>query len=145
MIAAALSLLLSTSAVQPATASEIEKLEAAFNGAYERNQLDEYFGYYAEDATMWFESGRVSLADYKKDWYALIKEGGGVEKNTLSDMRVQLSPGGDSAIATYAVDVLTRQADGKKTKEKAWETDVWFKRDGKWKLVHVHYNSKEVP
>jgi ketosteroid isomerase-like protein len=145
MIAAALSLLLSTTAVQPATASEIEKLEAAFNGAYERNQLDEYFSYYADDATMWFESGRASLADYKKDWYALIEGGGGVEKNTLSDMRVQVSPGGDSAIATYTVDVLTRQADGKKTKEKAWETDVWFKRDGKWKLVHVHYNSKEVP
>ena len=48
-------------------------------------------------------------------------------------------------IATYAIDVLTRQADGKKTREKAWETDVWFKRDGKWKLVHVHYNSREVP
>jgi ketosteroid isomerase-like protein len=145
MIAAALSLLLSTTAEKPATASEIEKLEAAFNGAYERNQLDEYFSYYADDATLWFESGRVNLADYKKDWYALIKGGGGVEKNTLSDVRVQVSPGGDSAIATYAIDVLTRQADGKKTKEKAWETDVWFKRDGKWKLVHVHYNSREVP
>ena len=76
MIAAALSLLLSATAVQPATATEIEKLEAAFNGAYERNQLDDYFSYYADDATLWFESGRVNLADYKKDWYALIKGGG---------------------------------------------------------------------
>ncbi len=145
MIAATLSLFLSTAAAQPAAAAEIEKLEVAFNGAYERNNLDEYFSYYADDATLWFESGRVKLEDYKKDWYALIKGGGGVEKNALSDMRVQLSPAGDAAIATYALDVLTRQADGKKTKEKALETDVWFKRDGKWKLVHVHYNSKEVP
>ncbi len=145
MIAATLSLFLSTAAAQPAAAAEIEKLEVAFNGAYERNNLDEYFSYYADDATMWFESGRVKLEDYKKDWYALIKGGGGVEKNALSDMRVQLSPAGDAAIATYALDVLTRQADGKKTKEKALETDVWYKRDGKWKLVHVHYNSKEVP
>jgi ketosteroid isomerase-like protein len=60
-------------------------------------------------------------------------------------MRVQMSPSGDAATATYAVDVVTRQADGKKTREKAWETDVWYKRDGKWKLVHVHYNSKEAP
>jgi ketosteroid isomerase-like protein len=145
MIAATLSLLLSTAAVQQAAANEIERLEAAFNGAYERNELDEYFSYYADDATMWFESGRVSLADYRKDWYGLIKGGGGVEKNTLSDMRVQMSPSGDAATATYAVDVVTRQADGKKTREKAWETDVWYKRDGKWKLVHVHYNSKEAP
>ncbi len=138
-------LLAAAGAAQDSTVKEIEKLEVAFNGAYERNELDAYFSYYADDVTMWFESGRVSLADYKKDWYALFKGGGGVEKNALSDMRVQVSPGGDSAIATYKLDVLTRQADGKKTKELAYETDVWFKRDGKWKLAHVHYNSKEVP
>jgi ketosteroid isomerase-like protein len=143
MIRTALLLLLG--AAQQSTVNEIEKLEVAFNGAYERNELDAYFSYYADDVTMWFESGRVNLADYKKDWYALIKGGGGVEKNALSDMRVQISPGGDAAIATYKLDVLTRQADGKKTKEQAYETDVWFKRDGKWKLAHVHYNSKEVP
>jgi ketosteroid isomerase-like protein len=128
-----------------ATAKEIEKLEIAFNKAYERNDLEEYFSYYAEDVTQWFESGRTDLAEYKKDWYALIQGGGGVEKNTLSDLKVQVSPGGDAAIATYAVDVLTRQADGKKTKERAYETDVWFKRGGAWKIVHLHYNSREVP
>src|SRR5262245_23952885 len=103
-------LLAGAGAVQQSTVSEIEKLEAAFNGAYEKNELDAYFSYYADDVTMWFESGRVTLADYKKEWYALIKGGGGVEKNTLSDVRVQVSPGGDTAVATYAVDVLTRQA-----------------------------------
>jgi hypothetical protein len=41
------------------------------------------------------------------------------------------------------VDVVTRQVGGKKTRE-AFETDVWYKRDGKWKIVQ-HYNSKEVP
>lgn len=139
-------LLLEGGAIQTATtASEIEKLEAAFNGAYEKNELDAYFSYYADDVTQFFESGRVSLADYKKDWYALIQGGGGVEKNALSDMRVQVSPSGDTAVATYVVDVVTRQVGGKKTHERAFETDVWYKRDGKWKIVHLHYNSKEVP
>lgn len=139
-------ILLIGSAVQtPTTASEVEKLEVAFNGAYERNDLEEYFSYYADDVTQFFESGRVSLADYKKDWYALIQRGGGVEKNALSDMKVQVSPSGDAAVATYVVDVVTRQAGGKKTKERAFETDVWHKRDGKWKIVHLHYTSKEVP
>jgi ketosteroid isomerase-like protein len=146
MITATLSLLLTAAgAAQGATASEIEKLVVAFNQAYERNDLEKYFSYYADDVTQWFESGRVSLADYKKDWYGLIQGGGGVEKNAISDLRVQVSPGGDSAVATYALDVVTRQAGGKKTKERAWETDVWFKRDGKWQIVHLHYNSKEVP
>jgi len=147
MIATTLFLLLSTGGTvqAPSTASEIEKLVVAFNQAYERNDLEQYFSYYADDVTQWFESGRVSLADYKKDWYALIAAGGGVEKNAISDIRVQVSPGGDTAVATYVLDVVTRQAGGKKTKEQAYETDVWFKRDGKWKIVHLHYNSKEVP
>jgi ketosteroid isomerase-like protein len=145
MIVTSLALILAAAGAQPATASEIEKLEAAFNGAYERNDLETYFSYYADDVTQFFESGRVSLADYKKDWHALIQGGGGVEKNALSDMRVQVSPSGDTAVATYVVDVVTRQVGGKKTKERAFETDVWYKRDGKWKIVHLHYNSKEVP
>ncbi len=146
MMAGTLTLLLAAAgSVQQETASEIEKLELAFNRAYERNDLEEYFSYYADDVTQFFESGRVSLADYKKDWYALIAGGGGVEKNALSDMKVQVSPSGDCAVATYVVDVVTRQIDGKKTKERALETDVWFKRDGKWKIAHLHYNSKVVP
>jgi len=146
MIATTLSLLLAAAgATQQTTAGEIEKLVVAFNQAYERNDLEEYFSYYADDVTQWFESGRAGLADYKKSWHELIEGGGGVEKNALSDIRIQVSPGGDAAVATYIVDVVTRQADGKKTKERAFETDVWYKRDGKWKIVHLHYNSKEVP
>jgi len=146
MIATTLSLLLAAAgATQQTTAGEIEKLVVAFNQAYERNDLEEYFSYYADDVTQWFESGRAGLADYKKSWHELIEGGGGVEKNALSDIRIQVSPGGDAAVATYIVDVVTRQADGKKTKERAFETDVWYKRDGKWKIVHLHYNSREVP
>ena len=146
MIVTTLSLLLTAAgAAQQTTAGEIEKLVVAFNQAYERNDLEEYFSYYADDVTQWFATGRVSLADYKKDWYALIRGGGGVEKNALSDIQVQVSPGGDAAVATYVLDVVTRQVGGKKTKERAFETDVWYKRDGKWKIAHIHYNAKEVP
>src|SRR5262245_53734887 len=147
MIWTALPMLVAAAAFagQQSTVKEIEEIEAVFNGAYERNDLDAYYSYFADDVTMWFESGRVNLADYKRDSYALIKAGGGVEKCVLSDIRVQVSPGGDVTIATYVLDVLTRQTDGTKTKEKGWETDVWFKRDGKWKLAHVHWNSKVVP
>jgi uncharacterized protein (TIGR02246 family) len=138
--------LLASSPSQSASTEEaVRKLVIGFNEAYARNDLEEYFSYYADDVTQWFESGRAGLADYKKSWYALIEGGGGVEKNDLSDLRVQVSPGGDAAVATYVVDVVTRGVDGARTKEQAYETDVWYKRDGRWKIVHLHYNSREVP
>lgn len=124
---------------------EIEDKVIAFNQAYERNELDEYFSHYADDLTLWFDSGRVNLCEYKKSWYELIAGGGGVEKNEISDLRVQVGPSHDTAIATYVVDVVTRGADGTRTNERAWETDIWFKREGQWKIVHLHYNSREAP
>ena len=116
-----------------------------FNRAYENNELDKYFSYYADGATLWFTSGWVELEDYKSDWYELIAGGGGVEEARVSDLKIQVGPGGDTAIATYVADVVTRDADGNRSKERAWETDVWFKRDGEWKIAHIHYTSREVP
>ncbi len=126
-------------------ANEIRELTIEFNEAYERNDLDKYFSNYADDLTQWFESGRVTLEQYKTDWYALIEGGGGVESNELSDLKVQVGPDGKTAVVTYVATVVTRSPDGKRTKEQVWETDIWFKRDGQWKIVHLHYNSREVP
>ncbi|TDI38306.1 MAG: nuclear transport factor 2 family protein [Acidobacteria bacterium] len=126
-------------------ANEIRELTVEFNETYERNELDKYFSYYADDLTQWFESGRVTLEQYKTDWYALIEAGGGVESTELSDLQVQVGPDGRTAVATYVATVVTRSPEGKRTKEQAWETDIWFKRDGQWKIVHLHYNSHEVP
>ena len=121
---------------------DIRELVLQFNKQYEDNELDAYFAHYADDVTQWWEEGRVRLADYKKEWYDLIENGGGVEKATVSDLQVQVGPSGDTAVATYKVDVITRQPDGERTSETALETDVWFKRSGKWQIAHLHYNSK---
>ena len=57
-------------------------------------------------------------------------------------MDVHASPSGDAAVATYSVAVKTRYPDGKVSDEAAQETDVWFKKDGRWRVVHVHYEAK---
>ncbi len=145
MSAVFLSFLLLAGSLNTDVANEIRELTVAFNEAYERNELDKYFSYYADDLTQFFETGRVTLEQYRTDWYALIEAGGGVESTELSDLQVQVGPDGRTAVATYVATVVTRSPEGKRTKEQAWETDIWFKRDGQWKIVHLHYNSHEVP
>jgi ketosteroid isomerase-like protein len=122
---------------------EIRALVVEFNDAYLQNELDKYFDYYADDATLWFNSGRSTLASYRDSWYDLIDSGGGVRKNTLSDIRVQMSPGGDAAIATYQVDVETEYPGNTASSQKAHETDVWFKTADGWRIAHVHYTSSD--
>jgi ketosteroid isomerase-like protein len=63
-----------------------------------------------------------------------------IDSVKLSDMVVRVAPSGDTAIASYQIDVRTRHPDGKMTDEHSFETDVWIKRGGAWKLGHVHYS-----
>jgi len=120
---------------------EIRALALEFNNAYLENDLDKYFDYYADDATLWFNSGRSTLSSYRDGWYELIESGGGVRKNAVSDLRVQMSPVGDAAIATYQVEVQTAYPGGESGNEKAHETDIWFKTADGWRITHVHYTS----
>lgn len=120
---------------------EIRALVVEFNDAYLQNDLDRYFDFYAADATLWFNSGRSTLTSYRDGWYKLIESGGGVRKNTLSDIRIQMSPGRDVAIATYKVEIQTEYPGNRVSSQQAHETDVWFKTDAGWRISHVHYTS----
>ena len=121
---------------------EIRALVVEFNDAYLANELDEYFNFYADDATLWFNSGRSTVRSYRDSWYKLIGSGGGVRKNTLSDIRIQMSPGGDAAVVTYKVEVQTEYPDDRLSSVNAHETDVWFKTANGWRIAHVHYTSE---
>jgi hypothetical protein len=43
------------------------------------------------------------------------------------------------SVASYRLQVKTRSAKGVVTDEEFQQSDVWFKRNGMWKVVHLHY------
>jgi ketosteroid isomerase-like protein len=112
----------------------------AFDAAYANNDIDTYFGFYADDATVYFYGARQDMAAYREEWAAMMEAGGGVEKNEMSDLQVQVMPCDCVAIATSFIDNRTRAADGTLTTAKAFETDVWQKIDGEWKIISLHYS-----
>ena len=128
-------------AQQPTTEKEIVDLENKMNAIYAANDLPKYFEYYAPDFTQWLPEGRTDLPQYKKEWTAFVQSGGRIQSNEISDLHVQIGPGGDTAIASYLAHVKTRSEKGKVSDETFHETDVWFKRDGGWKIVHLHYST----
>ena len=119
---------------------EILDLESKMNAIYAANDLANYFAFYAPDFTQWLPEGRTDLPQYKKEWSAFIQAGGRIESNQISDMHVQIGPSEDTAIASYLAHVKTRSEKGKVSEETFHETDVWFKRGGAWKIVHLHYS-----
>ncbi len=112
----------------------------AFDHAYANNDVEKYFSFYADDATAYFGDGRVDIAAYHEMWIGLMEAGGGVELNEMCDLQVQVMLSGDVAVATSFIDNRTRSPDGTKTTSKAFETDVWLKIDGEWKIISLHYS-----
>jgi ketosteroid isomerase-like protein len=125
--------------------ADILQLEQDFNAAYAANDLDKYFGYYSDDAILWFQEGRTDIPSYKKEWAEFIKSGGRIQAGTTSDMHVRFSPQRDAAVASYLLHLITKKADQKVTDEVFQETDVWFKTGGGWKIAHVHYSDAPAP
>ena len=113
----------------------------AFDDAYTNNDVEKYFSLYADDATVYFgDSARVDMAAYHEMWTGLMAAGGGVELNEMSDLQVQVMPGGDVAVATSFIDNRTRSQDGTTSTSRAFETDVWQTIDGEWKVISLHYS-----
>jgi hypothetical protein len=52
-----------------------------------------------------------------------------------------VSPAGDSAVATYQAKVRTLSPGQPQADQTFNETDIWFKRDGAWKIVAIQYDA----
>ena len=128
-----------------AAETEVRAVIAEYNAAYERNALDAYFKAFAPDLTQWFPSGRVNKTAYQASWTKYIGAGNRLERAEVRDLQVQISPSADAAVATYILRVTTRTAKGVVTTEDNQETDVLFKRDGAWTIVHVNYAPAKKP
>jgi ketosteroid isomerase-like protein len=94
----------------------------AFDHAYANNDVEKYFSFYADDATVYFSDARQDIAAYHQMWARFMTAGGGVELNEASDVRVQVMPSGNVAIQTSFIDNRTRSP------------------DGKWKVVNLHHS-----
>ena len=122
-------------------ATEVKNATIAFNKAYETNDVEGYFNMYADDAMLYFYGNRWEVSTYHEYWKtAVVGAGGGVEKNMQSDLQVKVTSGGDTAIAAYFVENRSRSPEGDINEEKGYESGVWQKIDGVWKIISLHYS-----
>jgi ketosteroid isomerase-like protein len=121
--------------------ADIQAAKIAFEDAYATNDVEKYFSFYADDAKVYFGgAARGEVAPYHKMWTALIAAGGGIELNKLTDLQIDVVPSGDVAVVTSFIDNRRREPNGTRVTAKAFQTDVWRKIDGKWKIISLHYS-----
>jgi ketosteroid isomerase-like protein len=117
---------------------EVLDVETKYNGAYAANDLPAYFGYLAPDFVQWLPGGRSTKDQYQTSWTKFITAGNKVLSADFTDMQIQVSPSQDAAAASYLLHVVTHSTRGD-SDEYFQESDVLFKRDGVWKVVHLNY------
>lgn len=136
-----------TSGVQPGIdrAIALDELRAAidtFYNAYYNKDWDLYYTFYADDAVLIDRTGdTMNLKEYEARAAKEAETLGDLVKESVEDLPVdvRLSPNGQSGIAYSRFPYEYRNADGKESILIIAETDVWWKIDGDWKVVHIHF------
>lgn len=119
------------------------------NAAYAANQLDTYFSFFADDMTVWWNTeGRqdrpTPKAAYVKSWPEFVKKTGGHESCRTDDLRIQVAPAGDAAVASYALTCVFKTAPSGSSREETYEiTSVLFQREGRWQVVHFNWRDRK--
>ena len=120
-------------------ADELRAMLPRLPELYGSGDFEGYIEHYAPDLTSYFE-GVVSNYDEACSFIRSMFEGGGktLEFQTGDRSQVMFSESQDAATLCYPWREKFRFADGRVTDTDYYQTEVWFWRDGKWKIVHVH-------
>jgi ketosteroid isomerase-like protein len=125
-----------------AAEQELRGVIGKLTTTYGANDLDGYFSLYAPELTWWGPGGRSDRESYRTFWADYIKTTGGLQSADTSDLRIQVSPGGDLAVASYLLKVVRRNPGPNRSANVTYEmSPTLIKRGGNWTIVHLHFQT----
>ena len=132
-------LVASPAQAQSANAAEAELRAAveAHIAGYASNTVEGYFEHYADDITMWWpRANRMERETYRQSWIKTMAGDNLVVSAVTDDVQVHMAPSGDSGVASFLWKIQRTNGD-----PYVLQTSfTMFKRDGKWEIVHMHFN-----
>jgi ketosteroid isomerase-like protein len=125
---------------------EVRDTVTKLTQAYAANDIDAYFSLYAPDLTWWGPGGRSDKESYRKSWAESVRTTGGLASAENSDLRIQVSPGGDLAVASYLLRVTRKNPGPNRGPNVTYEmSPTLTKRGGNWSIVHLHFQVVPEP
>ena len=130
----------SKSPEQAATEAQVLQVIEEFNRAFAANDPERYFSYIDEQITVITPSNpyRVEgIRDDREEFEYGIRSGA-ARVGYFQEMQPKVQLLGETAVVTY----FSRGSYGPEGKTLYFkETDVLVKREGKWKVVHIHVSA----
>ena len=125
---------------------EVRDAVEALTKAYGANDIPGYFSYYAPELTWWGPGGRSDKEAYLKSWTESVKSTGGLASAAIEDLRIQVAPHNDLAVASYLLKVTRKTPTDTRPANVNYEmSPTLIKRDGKWQIVHLHFQVVPPP
>jgi ketosteroid isomerase-like protein len=125
--------------VHHATLTEIAELHRRRGEDWVKRDADAYLSFYWEDAVIWSAGERLTMAEVRRAFTALLAAGGGPLSIDLPPARdVVVNASGDAVVASFEWSARVRGVDGVVSDRTLYESDVWFRRNGAWKIIHMH-------
>ena len=113
-----------------------------FNQAFAANDVERYFSFVDQEITVLTPANpyRVEgIIDDRAEFEFSLREGQG-RVGYFQEMQPSVQIYGDAAVATY-FSRGSYGAEGKAQTAYLKETDVLIRRDGAWKIVHIHVSA----
>jgi ketosteroid isomerase-like protein len=120
-------------------AAHIVELHVARGAAWVRREIAAYISYYWEDAHIFAVDTSVSVPELRRSFASIVSEGGGPLSIDLPrDIDLMISQSGDAVTTSYQWRSSYRMSDGVDYDRLSYETNVWYRREGVWKIARMH-------
>jgi ketosteroid isomerase-like protein len=120
-------------------ADQVRELHVKRGEAWVRNEVETYLSFYWEDAVLFTVDERISWPQLQERLHSLLKGGGGALMIDLPPADdIVISSQCDAATTIFAWRARSRSIDGAVSERSYFETDVWYRRNGMWKIIRMH-------
>lgn len=127
-------------------AEELRGIMRRLPEIYRSGDVQGYLAHYAPDISAFYSGALMSSDEARKFLTSLFEGGGKTLDFQIGDPKMQFSESGDAAIVSYPWRERFQFNDGLQTDTEYFETDVWLRRNGEWKIANVHQSTvKEHP
>lgn len=124
------------------TKAELRQAIRRKDDAYRTGDIPGYLKAYASDITVFFAGTLMTFDEMRRLMADQFAGGGKTLDFQIADPdNIQFSDGADAAIVSYPWRERFRYGDGRETDTEYHETNVWYRRNGEWRLVHIHLST----
>ena len=120
----------------------VPSIPVRINRISSKYDVDDYFGHYATDMTVWRPGSRWSWDGYHDLWTETVATSGGVAAAEVSDAQVRVSSEGDAAQVSYVLTADYHGEGGSVSRSTFQMSTTLMERDGQWKIIHLHFASQ---